>query len=125
MPENLIIYGAVYDHVDAALAGLDSFEKLYEQQSTGPCDAAVIEAREGLPCIVKRMEHPTVELIPELVARGRPPIGVLPEPLAAGETALVVAGPGELEKAFTRAAGHPVMTSKRALEPGDQVTQTR
>lgn len=116
MFENLIIYGAVYDDVETALAGLESFDKLNERELSGLYDAAVIDVRAGLPRIVKRMERPTLELIPELVARGRPPLGVLAEPLAVGETALAAVGPPEIERGFRRAAQRAFLTSKRPLD---------
>jgi hypothetical protein len=119
MFENLIIYGAAYDDVDGALADLNRFEKLGAGELVGPYDAAVIDVRDGLPQVVKRMDRRTLELIPELVARGRPPIGVLAEPLGVGETALVVVGLPELENAFKRAVRHPVLTSVRRLQSAE------
>jgi hypothetical protein len=115
MFENLIIYGAVYDYVETALSALGAFEKLNERERVGLYDAAVIDVRDGRPHIVKRMERTTLELIPELVHRGRPPIGVLAEPLGTGETALAVIGSTELEKAFKRVAQHALLTSERPL----------
>jgi hypothetical protein len=119
MLENLIIYGAVYEDIYAALADLESFEKLNDRRSTGPYDAAVIDLRDGLPHIVKRGTRPTLELIPELVARGRPPIGVLAEPLGPGESVLAVVGRAELGKTFKRAVSRSVMTSERLLDPAE------
>jgi hypothetical protein len=119
MLENLMIYGAVYEHVFAALADLENFEKLNDRQAAGPLDAAVIDVRDGLPRLVRRIERPTLELIPELVARGRPPIGVLAEPLAPGESALAVIARPTVEKAFTRAVRRAVMTSERPLDPAE------
>ena len=115
MFENLIIYGAVYDNVESALAALGRFEKLNERELVGQYDAAVIDVRDERPHIVKRMERTTLELSPELVARGRPPIGVLAEPLGAGETALAVVGQPELAKGFKRAARDALLTSERPL----------
>jgi hypothetical protein len=115
MFENLIIYGAVYDYVETALSALGAFEKLNESDRVGLYDAAVIDVRDGRPYIVKRMERTTLDLIPELVARGRPPIGVLPEPLGPGETALVIIGSAEIAKAFTRVSRDALLTSERPL----------
>jgi hypothetical protein len=117
--ENLIIYGAVYEDVYAALADLESFEKLNDRRSPRLYDAAVIDLRDGLPHVVKRTTRPTLELIPELVARGRPPIGVLAEPLGPGESALAVVGRAELEKEFKRAVRRSITTSKRPLDPAE------
>jgi hypothetical protein len=119
MLENLIIYGAVYEDIYAALADLESFEKSNDRRSEGLYDAAVIDLRDGLPYVVKRGTRPTLELIPELVARGRPPIGVLAEPLGPSESAFVVVGRAELGKAFNRAVGRSVMTSERLLDPAE------
>jgi hypothetical protein len=123
--ENLIIYGAVYKDVHAALADLKSFEELNYRASATLYDAAVIELHDALPHsdalphIVKRVTRPTLELIPELVARGRPPIGVLAEPLGPGEAALVVVGRTEIEKTFKSAVLHSGMTSARPLDPAE------
>ena len=125
MLENLIIYGAVYEDVYAALADLERFEKLNDRRSAGPYDAAVIDLHDGLPHIVKRGTRPTLELIPELVARGRPPIGVLAEPLGPSESALAVVGRSELGTAFKRAVRHSVMTSERALDAAEVGAITR
>ena len=119
MLENLIIYGAVYADSNAALADLESFEKLNARRSAGPYDAAVIDLRDGLPHVVERTVNPTLELIEELVARGRPPIGVLAEPLGPRESALAVVGGTELEEAFKRAVKRSVMTSERRLDPAE------
>jgi hypothetical protein len=116
MFENLIIYGAVYDYVETALSALGAFEKLNERERVGLYDAAVIDVRDGRPHIVKRMEGTTLELIPELVARGKPPIGVLAEPLGRGETSLAVIGSAELEKGFKRVAQDALLTSERPLD---------
>jgi hypothetical protein len=119
MTENLYIYGAVYYDAKTALSALGNFERLDKRELTGPYDAAVIYISGGLPRILKRMERPTLELIPELVARGRPPIGVLAEPLAAWETAVAVIGPPELEKGFKRVARDAFMTSARAVDSAE------
>ncbi|HEX6713453.1 MAG TPA: hypothetical protein VF066_08705 [Thermoleophilaceae bacterium] len=115
MSQNLILFGAVYKDVYAALADLETFERLDKRKVGGPYDAAVVDLHEGLPHVVKRAKRPTLELIPELVARGRPPIGVLANPLAPSETALAVVGSPELEKAFTRAVRRAVMTTVRTV----------
>jgi hypothetical protein len=117
MFENLIIYGAVYDNRYAALVDLERFEGLDKRLLVGAYDAAVIDVRDELPHVVKRMARPTLELIPELVGRGRPPIGVLPEPLQPGEAALAAIGVAELETAFEQALSRARMTSVRRLEP--------
>ena len=119
MLENLKIYGAVYEYTYAAVADLEDFEKLNARQAVSPFDAAVIRVHDGLPQIVTRTERPTLELIPELVARGRPPIGVLAEPLAPGEAALVVVARPTVEKTFTRASRRAVLTSVRPLDPAE------
>jgi hypothetical protein len=126
MSENLIMYGAVYNDVYAALADLETFESL-DKHELGPYDAAVIDVRDERPHVVKRMSRPTLELIPELVGRGRPPIGVLAEPLAPGECTLVVIGQSGIEKSFKSAIKRGGMTSKRPLasEELGAITVTR
>jgi hypothetical protein len=127
MSENLTLYGAVYADMYAALADLENFENLSKRELVGAYDAAVIDVPGDGPHIVRRMRRPTLELIPELVGRGRPPIGVLPEPLAAGESALAVIGSAELKKGFKRAAGRAAFTSERPLasEELGAITVTR
>jgi hypothetical protein len=126
MSANLIIYGSVYDHVDAALDDLSDFEQLNTRELVGPYDAAVIDVRDGRPRVFKRMNHPTLDVVPELVARGRPPIGVLAEPLKAGEVGLAIVGTPELANACRRAIKRASMTSERAIASTELgvITQT-
>jgi hypothetical protein len=106
MAENSVLYTAVYSDVDAALADLDAFEQLHEAEMIGKCDAAVVDKENGKPHIVKRVDHPGIRVIPELLGAGPLPRKELKdaaEELTAGEAGLVAIGEPTLEKGFEKA----------------------
>ena len=65
-----VLYTAVYDDVDAALADLAAFEPLHKAEMTGKYDAAVVDSKDGEPHIVKRVDRPAVRVIPEWLGSG-------------------------------------------------------
>ena len=65
-----VLYTAVYDDVDAALADLAALEQLHKAELVGKYDAAVIDVKDGEPHIVKRVDHPVVRVIPEWLGSG-------------------------------------------------------
>jgi hypothetical protein len=106
MAENSVLYTAVYSDVDAALADLDAFEQLHEAEMIGKCDGAVVDKENGKPHIVKRVDHPGIRVIPELLGAGPLPRKELKdaaEELTAGEAGLVAIGEPTLEKGFEKA----------------------
>ena len=70
MANNSVAYVAVYDDVDSALADLDALGELHDDDSIGKYDAAVIDQENGKPHIVKRVDRPRIEALPELIGAG-------------------------------------------------------
>ena len=77
MADNSVAYVAVYDDVDSALADLDALGELHDEDLIGKDDAAVIDQENGKPHIVKRVDHPQINILPELVGKGALPSGEL------------------------------------------------
>lgn len=120
MADETVLDAAHYDDVNTALAGLDAFEQLHDEQMIGKYDAAVIENEGGKAQIVKRADHPRVRVIPELLGSGNLPSNDLKraaKKLPAGKAELIVVGEKTLEKGFdgavTRAAASSSATSAR------------
>jgi len=97
---------AVYDDVDSALADLETFGDLHDVDLIGKYDAAVIDQEGGKPHIVKRVDRPRIQVLPELVGGGALPRGQLHDAakgLDPGQAALIVVGEPTLEKGFDKA----------------------
>src|SRR5262245_52126357 len=106
MADNSVAYVAVYDDVNSALADLDTLGGLHDDDLIGKYDAAVIDQESGKPHIVKRVDRPRIDVLPELVGKGALPRGELRDAakeLDPGEAALIVVGEPTLEKAFEKA----------------------
>ena len=106
MADNSVAYVAVYDDVDTAMADLDALGALHDEDLIGKYDAAVIDQEDGKPHIVKRVDRPRINVLPELVGGGELPRGQLREAakkLDPGEAALIVVGEPTLEKGFDKA----------------------
>ena len=106
MADNSVAYVAVYDDVNSALADLQALGSLHDDELIGKYDAAVIDQESGKPHIVKRVDRPRIEVLPELVGKGALPRGELRDAameLDAGEAALIAVGEPTLEKAFDKA----------------------
>jgi hypothetical protein len=119
MADNSVAYVALYDDVDSALADLDAFEQLHEDDLVGKYDAAVIDQDKGKPHIVKRVDHPRVNVVAELVGKGALPSGELKDAaknLGPGEAALVFVGEPTLEKAFDEAVTRANKMAKQAFD---------
>ena len=92
------------DDVNSALADLDVLGDLHDDELIGKYDAAVIDQDEGKPHIVKRVDHPRIDVLPELVGTGALPRGQhrdAAKELDPGEAALLVVGEPTLEKDST------------------------
>jgi uncharacterized membrane protein len=116
---NTVLYAAVYDDVNAALADLDAVDELHKDQMIGSFDAAVIDKELGEPHIVKRVDHPTVRVIPEWFGGGQLPRKELhdaAEQLKEGSAALIVIGEPTLEQGFDRAVTRATKTVKQSVE---------
>ena len=106
MADNSVAYMAVYDDVDSALADLETFGDLHDVDLIGKYDAAVIDQEGGKPHIVKRVDRPRIQVLPELVGGGALPRGQLHDAakgLDPGQAALIVVGEPTLEKGFDKA----------------------
>jgi hypothetical protein len=121
MPESsgsAVLYTAVYDDIDAALADLTAFEQLHKDKLIGKYDAAVVDRKDGEPHIVKRVDRPAVRVIPEWLGSGtlaRRELHDAARALDAGEAALLVVGEATLAKGFERAVTTAAKTAKREL----------
>jgi hypothetical protein len=116
--EEAVLYAAVYNNVDSALADLEAFEQLQKAKVIGKYDAAVIDQEEGKPHIVKRADHPRMQVIPEWFGAGKLPRGELHEAaqaLDAGQAELVVIGEPTLQKGFEQAVTKAANTIRRDL----------
>jgi hypothetical protein len=113
-----VLYIAVYGDVDAALADLAAFEQLHKAHLIGKYDAAVIDVKDGEPHIVKRIDRPTVRVIPEWLGSGtlaRRELHDAARALDPGEASLIVVGEPTLAKAFERAVTGAAKTAQREL----------
>ena len=114
-----VLYTAVYDDVDAALADLAALEQLHKAELVGKYDAAVIDVKDGEPHIVKRVDRPRIEVLPELLGRGVLPRGELRDAakeLDPSEAALVVVGEPTLAKAFDKAVTRANKVAKDSFD---------
>ena len=119
MSDNSVAYVAVYDDVDSALADLDALGTLHDDDLIGKYDAAVIDQESGKPHIVKRVDHPRIDILPELVGRGALPSGKLRDAakeLDPGEAALIVVGEPTLQKAFDKAVTRADKVAKDSFD---------
>ena len=101
-----LLYAAAYENAAAALAALDAVERLHEDEVIGSYDAAVIEAKDGKPRVVKRMDRPRTRVIPEVFGSGplpRKELKETAEQLTSGEAGLLVVGEPTMEKALDNA----------------------
>jgi hypothetical protein len=117
--DNMLLYTAVYDGVDQALADLNAIEVLHEDKIVGRFDAAVIDNEEGKPHIVKRMDRPRVRIIPEAFGSGTLPRKELKQAaaeLSGDQAALVVAGEPTLAKGFDQVVTKANKVIKRSLD---------
>ena len=114
-----LLFTAVYDDVNDALADLDAVGDLHDKGVIGSYDAAVIDKEDGEPHIVRRMDTPSVRLIPELVGRGILPRKELKEAarrLMEDEAGLVVVGEPTLDEWFEKAITRAAKTAKHTFD---------
>jgi uncharacterized membrane protein len=71
--EQLVVYAAAYETVEAAAADLDAIEQAHKDEMIGQYDAAVIGKEDGKPHVVKRMDRPHIRVIPEWFGGGTLP----------------------------------------------------
>jgi hypothetical protein len=119
MEGNSVIYTAIYADVDSALADLDAFEHMREEHMLGKYDAAVIDKENGEPHIVKRVDHPAIRVVPELLGGGALPRHDLQEAaqeLTSSDAALVVVGEPTLDQWFEETVTHAAKIAKRTFD---------
>jgi hypothetical protein len=126
MADNSIGFTAVYDDVDSAVADLDALGKLHDDKVVGRYDAAVVDLENGKPHIVKRVDNPRVNVLPELVGKGALPSGEVKDAakgLGEGQAALIFVGDPTLDKAFEQAVTHAKKVAKQEFgRTADQLT---
>ncbi|MBV8528870.1 MAG: hypothetical protein JOZ75_11175 [Candidatus Dormibacteraeota bacterium] len=114
-----VLYAAVYDKVDSAIADLEALEGMHDKELIGKYDAAVIDKENGKPHIAKRAANPAVRLIPDLVGTGALPRKELNEAataLKANQAELIVMGEPTVGKAFAKAATRAVKTLQQSAD---------
>jgi uncharacterized membrane protein len=119
MADNAVLYEAVYTSKDAALADLEVFDHMHDADLIGKYDAAVIDKEDGKAHIVKRVDRPRINVIPELVGGGTLKSSELKqaaEELTPGQAALVVVGEPTIEKAFEDAVKQANKTAKQQFD---------
>jgi hypothetical protein len=120
MDENAVMYTAVYDGgKNDALEDLDTLDQLHDDDVIGRYDAAVVDVENGQPHVVKRVDRPRIDVIPELFGGGRLNRSELKdatEGLTAGQAALVVIGDPTIEKAFDKAVKKAAKVAKQSFD---------
>ena len=117
--DNSVAFVAVYDDVNTALADLDAFGELHDDDLIGKYDAAVIDQENGKPKIVKRVDRPRISVLPELVGGGALPRGELRDAakeLEPSEAALIVIGEPTLAKGFDKAVTRANKGAKESFD---------
>jgi hypothetical protein len=119
MAENSVLYTAVYNDVNIALADLKTLEDLHEDEVIGKYDAAVVDKENGEPHIVKRVDRPRIRVIPVLLGSGTLPRRDLKDAaqeLSSDQAALIVIGEPTLDKAFDNAVSKADKIVKRDVD---------
>ena len=126
MADNSIGFTAVYDDVDSAVADLDALGKLHDEVVVGKYDAAVVDLENGKPHIVKRVDNPRVNVLPELVGKAALPSGEVKDAakgLGQGQAALIFVGDATLDKAFEQTVTRATKLAKQEFgSRADQLT---
>jgi hypothetical protein len=120
MDENAVMFTAVYDGGKKdALEDLRTLDQLHDDDLIGRYDAAVVNVEDGQPHVVKRVDRPRIDVIPELFGGGRLNRSELKhatEGLMAGQAALVVIGDPTIEKAFDKAVKNAAKVAKQTFD---------
>ena len=117
--ENWLLYAAVYDDVSTAVADLDAVEQLREDELIGKFDAAVIDQEDDKPHIVKRLDRPRIQVIPEAFGGGKLPRKELHEAataLTASQAGLIVVGEPTIEKGLDKAITGAARVVKHSVD---------
>ena len=117
--QQMVVYAAAYETVEAARADLDAVEQLHKDEIIGQYDAAVIDKEDGEPHVVKRMDRPHIRVIPEWFGGGTLPRKELheaAEQLTANQAGLIVVGEPTIEKGLDKALTRAANVVKRTVE---------
>jgi hypothetical protein len=124
--QQLVLYTAAYETLDAALTALDAVEQAHKDELIGKYDAAVIDKENGKPHIAKRIDRPRVRVIPEWFGGGTLPRKELheaAEELTANQAGLIAVGEPTIEKAVDQALTGAAKVVKRTVEATtDEIT---
>ena len=124
--EQLLVYAAAYETVEAALVDLDAIELEHMEEMIGQYDAAVIDKKDGKPHVVKRMDRPHIRVIPEWFGGGTLPRKELheaAEQLTASQAGLIAVGEPTMEKGLDEALTRAAKVVKRTVEATtDEIT---
>jgi len=124
--EQLVLYTAGYETLDAALTALDSIEQAHKDELIGKYDAAVIDKENGKPHVAKRMDRPRVRVIPEWFGGGTLPRQELHEAageLTANQAGLIAVGEPTIEKGLDEALTGAAKVVKRTVDATtDEIT---
>ena len=115
----MLLYAAAYETVDAALADLDAVAQLHKDKMIGKFDAAVIDQQDAKPHIVKRMDRSRMRAIPEMFGGGTLPRKKLQEAaevLTANTSGLIVVGEPTIEKGVDQALTGAAKVAKRSVD---------
>ena len=117
--EQLVVYAAAYETVEAAVADLDAIEQLHKDEIIGQYDAAVIDQENGKPHVVKRMDRPHIRVIPVCFGGGTLPCKELreaAEQLTANQAGLITVGEPTIEQGLDKALTKAAKVVKRTVE---------
>ena len=115
----MLLYAAAYETVEAALADMDAVEQLHKDKMIGKFDAAVIDQQDGESHIVKRMDRSRLRAIPEWFGGGTLPRKELKEAaeaLTANQAGLIVVGEPTVEKGLDKAFTGAAKVVKRSVD---------
>ena len=115
----MLLYAAAYETVDAALADLDAVEQLHKDKMIGKYDAAVVDQQDGKTHIVKRLDRSRLRAIPEWFGGGTLPRKELHEAaaaLTANQAGLIVVGEPTIEQGLDKALTGAAKVVKRSVD---------
>ncbi len=122
----MLLYAAAYETVDAALADMEAVEQLHKDKMIGKFDAAVIDQQDSKTHIVKRMDRSRLRAIPEWFGGGTLPRKELKEAaeaLTANQAGLIVVGEPTIEKGLDQALTGAAKVVKRSVDATtDEIT---
>ena len=122
----MMVYAASYQNLSDALADLDAVEQLHKADIIGSFDAAVIDKKDGKPHVAKRIDRPSIRVIPEWFGGGTLPRKELHEAagqLTASQAGLIAVGEPTIEKALDNALKSADKVVKRTVDAAtDEIT---